>query len=105
MNSAEIIVISVGVLLVLVVGNILFSFAAERKNPPKGEFIECEGVRIHYIERGEPISPSVVLFHGNGSLIQDLILSGLVDRLARHNRVLCVDRPGFGHSQQPRARL
>jgi pimeloyl-ACP methyl ester carboxylesterase len=47
----------------------------------------------------------VVLFHGNGSLIQDLIISGLVDRLARRNRVLCFDRPGFGYSQRPRARI
>jgi pimeloyl-ACP methyl ester carboxylesterase len=83
----------------------VFSFAAERKHPPIGKFIECDGVRLHYLERGDPTGPSVVLFHGNGSLIQDLILSGLVDRLAGHNRVLCFDRPGFGYSQRPRARI
>ena len=85
--------------------NIVFSFVTERKNPLIGSFIECEGVRLHYLERGDPAAPSVVLFHGNGSLIQDLIISGLVDRLARHNRVLCFDRPGFGYSQRPRARI
>jgi pimeloyl-ACP methyl ester carboxylesterase len=105
MHSAEIVFIVVGVLLVLVIGNIVFSFVAERKNPPIGNFIECEGVRLHYLERGDPVAPSVVLFHGNGSLIQDLIISGLVDRLARRNRVLCFDRPGFGYSQRPRARI
>src|SRR6266850_1246937 len=105
MHSAEIAFIVVGVLLVLVIGNIVFSFVAERRNPPIGNFIECEGVRLHYLERGDPVAPSVVLFHGNGSLIQDLIISGLVDRLARHNRVLCFDRPGFGYSQRPRARI
>jgi alpha-beta hydrolase superfamily lysophospholipase len=105
MHSAEIVFIVVGVLLVLVIGNIMFSFVAERKNPPIGNFIECEGVRLHYLERGDPVAPSVVLFHGNGSLIQDLIISGLVDRLARRNRVLCFDRPGFGYSQRPRARI
>jgi pimeloyl-ACP methyl ester carboxylesterase len=104
MHSAEILII-VGIVLVLVIGNIVFSFAAERKHPPIGKFIECEGVRLHYLERGDPTAPSVVLFHGNGSLIQDLILSGLVDRLAAHNRVLCFDRPGFGYSQRPRARI
>ena len=76
MHSAEILII-VGIVLVLVIGNIVFSFAAERKHPPIGKFIECEGVRLHYLERGDPTAPSVVLFHGNGSLIQDLILSGL----------------------------
>src|SRR4051794_14328509 len=90
---------------VLVFGKILFSFMGDRKNPPIGKFIECEGVRLHYIDRGDPEAPSVVLLHGNGSLIEDLIISGLVDRLARRNRVLCFDRPGFGYSQRPRSRI
>jgi pimeloyl-ACP methyl ester carboxylesterase len=47
----------------------------------------------------------VVLFHGNGSMIQDFTISGLVDLLARRNRVLCFDRPGFGYSQRPRSRI
>jgi pimeloyl-ACP methyl ester carboxylesterase len=98
-------VIVVGIFVVLVIGNIVFSFMAERKHPPIGSFIECEGVRLHYLERGDPAAPSVVLFHGNGSVIQDLIISGLVDRLARRNRVLCFDRPGFGYSQRPRAHI
>jgi hypothetical protein len=38
-------------------------------------------------------------FHGNGSMIQDFSISGVVDLLAQRNRVLCFDRPGFGHSQ------
>src|SRR4029453_6949863 len=106
MPSTEIVsVIVVGVLVVLVIGNIVFSLIAERKNPPIGSFIECEGVRLHYIERGDPVAASVIMFHGNGSVIQDLVISGLVDRLARHNRVLCFDRPGFGYSQRPRARI
>jgi pimeloyl-ACP methyl ester carboxylesterase len=106
MLSAEIVfVIVVGILLVLVIGNIVFSFMAERKNPPIGSFIECEGVRLHYLERGDPVAPSVVLLHGNGSMIQDFVISGLVDHLARRNRVLCFDRPGFGYSQRPRARI
>jgi len=106
MSSAGIIfAIVMGLLVVLVIGNIVFSSMAERKNPPIGTFLECEGVRIHYLERGDPGAPSVILFHGNGSLIQDFIISGLVDRLARRNRVLCFDRPGFGYSQRPRARI
>jgi len=46
-----------------------------------------------------------VLFHGNGTMIQDLTISGLVDLLARNNRVICFDRPGFGYSQRTRSRL
>jgi hypothetical protein len=77
MHSAEIVFIVVSILLVLVIGNIVFSFVAERKNPPIGSFIECEGVRLHFLERGDPVGPSVVLFHGNGSLIQISSSAGL----------------------------
>jgi pimeloyl-ACP methyl ester carboxylesterase len=38
-------------------------------------------------------------------MIQDFLISGLVDRLAEQNRVLCFDRPGFGHSERPRLRI
>jgi pimeloyl-ACP methyl ester carboxylesterase len=92
-------------LVVLILGNIAFQVAAERKNPPIGVFIECDGVRLHYIERGDAAAPCVVLFHGNGTMIQDLVLSGLVDRLAHHYRVVCFDLPGFGYSHRPRTRI
>jgi len=106
MSTAEtIFAVVAGVLLLLVMGNIAFSFIAERRNPPIGSFIECEGLRLHYLERGDPSAPCVVLFHGNGSMIQDLLISGVVDRLAPRHGVLCFDRPGFGYSQRPRARL
>ncbi|MET3844048.1 alpha/beta hydrolase [Bradyrhizobium sp. OAE829] len=105
MLSVELVfVVMVGMLL-LVIGNVAFSLVAERRNPPIGSFIDCEGVRLHYLERGDKTAPPVVLFHGNGSLMQDLIISGLVDMLARRNRVLCFDRPGFGYSQRPRPRV
>jgi hypothetical protein len=87
-------------LIVLILGNIAFQVAAERKNPPIGVFIGCDGVRLHYIERGNAAAPCVVLFHGNGTMIQDLVLSGLVDRLAHDHRVVCFDRSGFGYSHR-----
>ncbi len=107
MSNAEtvVVVVVLVVLILLVIGNIVFSILAERKNPPIGIFIECDGVRLHYIDRGNPAAPCVVLFHGNGSMIQDFTISGLVDHLARSNRVLCFDRPGFGYSQRPRSRI
>ena len=50
-------VVVVVFLLLLVIGNIVFSFMAERKNPPIGNFIECDGVRLHYLERGDRAAP------------------------------------------------
>lgn len=77
---------------------------AERRHPPAGRFIDCDGVRLHYVESGVPAGEAVVLLHGNGAMIQDLASSGLVDLLSPRYRVLCFDRPGFGHSSRPRSR-
>ena len=73
---------------------------AERRHPPIGRFLHVDGVRLHYIERGhgEPL----VLIHGNGTMIQDFTVSGLVDKLAERYRVIVFDRPGYGYSSRPR---
>lgn len=76
---------------------------AERDNPPLGRFIEVEGVRLHYIERGQ--GQPLVLLHGDGSMIQDFLASGLVERAAQHYRVIVFDRPGYGYSERPRTTL
>src|SRR5215203_2833023 len=73
---------------------------AESKYPPIGRFLDVNGVRLHYIERGrgEPL----VLIHGNGTLIQDFTVNGLVDRLSKRYRVIVIERPGYGYSTRPR---
>jgi len=37
-----------------------------------------------------------VVLHGNGSMLEDLSSSGLIDQLAEKYRVIALDRPGFG---------
>jgi pimeloyl-ACP methyl ester carboxylesterase len=76
---------------------------AERDNPPLGKFLTVDGVRLHYLERGE--GDPIVLLHGNGTMIEDWIVSGLLDELATSRRVIAFDRPGFGHSERPRSRI
>jgi pimeloyl-ACP methyl ester carboxylesterase len=73
---------------------------AERRNPPKGRFLDIDGVRLHYVERGT--GQPLVLLHGNGSMIQDFESSGLLERAAKSYRVIVFDRPGYGHSARPR---
>ncbi|QFU15751.1 alpha/beta fold hydrolase [Microvirga thermotolerans] len=73
---------------------------AEREHPPVGRFMNVDGVRLHYVERGR--GQPLVLLHGNGSLLQDFLISGIVDRLAKNYRVIVFDRPGFGYSSRPR---
>jgi pimeloyl-ACP methyl ester carboxylesterase len=77
-----------------------FARRAQRDNPPQGRFIEVDGVRLHYVERGN--GRPLVLLHGSGSMIQDFESSGLIDLAAKNYRVIVFDRPGFGHSLRPR---
>src|SRR5438045_9481048 len=106
MTISETLLIAVIIAIILMIaGNVVFSWVAERRNPAIGRFVECDGVRLHYIDRGDVAAPWIVLFHGNGSMIQDFLISGLVDELAKQYRVLCFDRPGFGHSERPRLRI
>src|SRR4051794_39216714 len=73
---------------------------AERKYPPIGRFLDVDGVRLHYIERGQ--GEPLVLIHGNGTLIQDFTINSLVERLSQRYRVIVFDRPGYGYSTRPR---
>ncbi len=76
---------------------------AEKRHPPVGRFIHVDGVRLHYLEVGS--GPPLVLLHGNGSLIQEFVASGLVAQAAERYRVIVFDRPGYGYSSRPRGRV
>src|SRR6478609_6097566 len=73
---------------------------AERDNPARGRFMEVDGVRLHYVDRGH--GDVLLLLHGNGSMIEDFESSGLLGMAAERYRVVAFDRPGFGHSERPR---
>jgi pimeloyl-ACP methyl ester carboxylesterase len=92
-----------GVVAAALVGSALFNRVsasrAERETPPAGTFIEVDGVRLHYVDRGT--GPAVVLLHGNGVLLQDYEASGVLGLAAERHRVIAFDRPGFGYSDRP----
>ena len=92
--------VTAGALAILALVNRRLARNAENDNPPPGQFLEVNGVRLHYVERGS--GPPLVLLHGNGSMIQDFETSGLIDLAARNYRVIVFDRPCFGHSDRPR---
>lgn len=73
---------------------------AEAQTPPAGAFIEVDGVKLHYIDRGQ--GSVVVFLHGNGVLLQDFEVSGVLGLTAENHRILAFDRPGFGYSSRPR---
>src|SRR5215211_843332 len=76
---------------------------AERRHPPAGTFIEVDGVRLHYSDRGT--GRPVVLLHGNAVTGDDYNTSGVAEQLAGAYRVIIFDRPGFGYSKRPRGQL
>jgi pimeloyl-ACP methyl ester carboxylesterase len=95
--------IGVAALSALAAINASAARAAERSHPPTGRFIEVDGVRLHYTDRGKG-SP-VVLFHGNAVTGSDWDTSGVADLLLHDHRVIIFDRPGFGFSDRPRGQL
>lgn len=91
---------TIGALAISALVNRRLANNAENDNPLAGQFLEVNGVRLHYVERGA--GTPLVLLHGNGSMIQDFESSGLIDLAAKNYRVIVFDRPGFGHSDRPR---
>jgi pimeloyl-ACP methyl ester carboxylesterase len=69
--------------------------------PPVFQFLTVDGVRLRYIDRGEGCP--VLLLHGNGSMIEDFVSSGIMDHAPGH-RFIAFDRPGFGYSDRPPGR-
>ena len=75
---------------------------AEARYPPVGAFVEAEGLRIHYLEKGAGVP--VVLIHGASGNLRDMSFS-LTDRLAAAGlRAIAFDRPGLGYSERPSER-
>ena len=75
----------------------------ERAHPPRGRFIEIDGLRQHVVEIGEHAgaadAPGIVLLHGAGCNLEDMHLA-LGERLAAQYRVILLDRPGLGWSER-----
>lgn len=95
---------SAAALAAAAVWNVYRARKVEREHPPAGRFVTVNGVRLHYIEKGE--GPPVVLIHGNVVTSEDFVLSGVLDRVAaRGHRVIAFDRPGYGYSDRPHGTL
>ena len=62
-------------------------------------FIEVEGRRVRVRVDGDPHNPPVVLVHGIGRSLEDWDLQ--YARLSGDYRVIAVDVPGFGFSDEP----
>ena len=99
MTSIDLIIIAAVAASILgIAGLALFAALTARRArvlaPPLGRFIEVDGSRLHYLDRGA--GPVVVLVHGLGGNLRNFYR--LADCLAATCRVIAVDRPGCGYS-------
>jgi pimeloyl-ACP methyl ester carboxylesterase len=84
------------IVLTSLLTRIPFSGAA----PPASHFLDCHGVKIHYVVQGtgEP----VILIHGLYSSANiNWQLTGVFNELAKDHQVIALDLPGHGRSDKP----
>ena len=69
----------------------------EMAYPPVGQFVDVDGTRVHYVQKGA--GPDVVLIHGAGGNLRDYTYD-LMDRLTDRYTVTAFDRPGHGYTDR-----
>lgn len=67
---------------------------------PSDEWIEVDGVQLHYLTAGSGETP-VLLLHGGIVDAASLSWGGTVGPLAEDRRVIALDMPGYGNSSRP----
>ena len=75
----------------------------ERRYPPLGKTIAVTGAALNVVELGreDAAAPPILLLHGASSNLEAM-RRPLGDLLARHYRVILIDRPGHGWSVRER---
>ena len=68
---------------------------AEKQAPADGAFLDVDGARLHYLDRGD--GPAIVMVHGLGGQSRNFSYA-LLDQLSPRHRVILVDRPRSGYS-------
>jgi pimeloyl-ACP methyl ester carboxylesterase len=71
---------------------------AVSQRKPIGRRIHVSRHAVQLIDRGT--GPCVIVLHGNGSMLEDLTSSSLLNQLAENYRVIAIDRPGFGETDR-----
>jgi len=77
-----------------------FADAPDAKTKPPSRYFDSDGVKIHYVEKGE--GDPVILLHGfTGTWMRQWGSTGLFDDLAETYRVIAIDNRGHGASDKP----
>ena len=92
-------VLVAGFLVYLLLATRRIAGEAERLVPPGGSFVDVEGCRIHYVERGE--GPVILMIHGLGGQHHHM-RRPLMEEFGEGYRLIAMDRPGSGYSTRPK---
>ena len=61
---------------------------------------EYDGIKINYVDYGNKDSESIVYLHGWGQNIE--MMKPIADPFSNTNRIIILDLPGFGKSEEPK---
>jgi haloalkane dehalogenase len=64
---------------------------------PSSEYVEVDGLRLHYLEQGS--GEPVLMLHGWPT--SSYLWRGIVPAVGEGNRTIALDMPGFGRSDKP----
>lgn len=81
----------------LVIFTAITARRVEKALPPRGQFLEVSGARIHYLDKGT--GPPILIVHGLGGQLGNFTYA-LLERLTDEFRVILMDRPGSGYSRR-----
>src|SRR5437879_2832055 len=75
----------------------------QRAHPAPGVMVGVAGASLHIVELGprDAAGPPIVMLHGASSNLEAM-RQPLGERLAKHHRVILIDRPGHGWSSRAR---
>lgn len=79
----------------LSIASTLIARDAERRVPADGDFLDVEGARLHFVDRGT--GPAILMVHGLGGQLRNFTYA-LTELLEGEHRLVVVDRPGSGYS-------
>jgi pimeloyl-ACP methyl ester carboxylesterase len=96
--TSMILLSGVAALAVLALITLAGVFVLQRIYPQQGRTIDVAGARLNIVELGprDGGGPPIVIIHGASSNLESMRPVG--DMLAKHHRVILIDRPGHGWS-------
>jgi len=98
-----VVVIVVAALAVLALVTQAGVWLAQQAYPARGRMVEVAGATLHIVDIGprDASGPPIVMLHGASSNLE-VMRQPVGERLAKHHRVILIDRPGHGWSTRVR---